>query len=168
MRPESPSVLVGGAEAVVVRDAAYALHELGAGRLLPGAAQRELRRHVERAANNILASAPASKRGLTLAAARGVASSVARGVALGAVFDAAVATVEAGIAYRAGELDRDLALEHVGVEAATGGVAAGCGIAVAASVTALTGGLAAPAAFAIGAGTTAAAKHALYALREAS
>ena len=69
--------------------------------------------------------------------------------------------VDAGLAYRGGTISRSQALDHVGVEAATGAVAAGVGTLTAATVVTLTGGMAAPAAFVIGAGVSAATKASL-------
>lgn len=94
-------------------------------------------------------------------AAKSLAHGVGRAAGLGAALDAGVASVEAAAAYRAGDISRGQALRHVGREAASGGLAAGAGVATAALVTVLTGGVGPGLLFTIGAGSSAAAKHAL-------
>ncbi len=158
MQTNHPSAVVAGGEAVLVREAAAQLHDLGGKTLLTKDAQNALRTGVQDTAARSLVTASVQS---TTRAMGSAAIHCGRAAGLGGLLDGGVAAIDAGLAYRQGSVTREVALNHVKIETATGAAAAGIGAATATALVVLTGGMAAPAAFVVGAGVSAAAKSSL-------
>lgn len=94
-------------------------------------------------------------------AAKEVLKGVGKAAGVGLVVDGVFGGIQAATAYRKGEMTGKQAAVHTTKEAATGALATGAGVALAAGVVALTGGIAAPVVFVIGAGGAIGAKHGL-------
>jgi len=84
-------------------------------------------------------------------AGREILKGAGRAAGIGFVIDGAVAGVEAAIAMRGGTMSGKKAATYVAKEAATGAIATGTGVLLAAGLVAITGGIAAPVVFAVGA-----------------
>lgn len=102
-----------------------------------------------------------ASRRLALSATSNILKGATKAAGVGLVVDGVIGGIEATRAYRKGEMTKREAAAHVAKEAATGAVATGMGVAVAAGLVAVTGGLASPLVFAVGAGASMGAKRLL-------
>lgn len=156
MRKHPPCVAVGGAEAVLVCEAANELHRLGGGRLLVTTSLgRDIRFRPVQPLRGI------AHQHLMKEAVGKVVHHAGRASWVAALLDGGIAAVEAGVAVQAGDLNSQDALRLVTRESVTGAAASFLGLAATAATGVLTGGLSGPASFAIGASVTSAAKKAL-------
>ena len=162
--------IVAGSEALGAHEAASILYENGGHRIMTDEAKDFIRASVELQAKDTLARhgiegmVGSASRGAVggavvlggRTALRQIGAGLGRAAGAGALMDGGVAAVEATAAVQRGEMDVEDAIVHVAIEAATGGVACVCGVALAVGTVALVGTLSAPAVAAISvAGATA-------------
>ncbi|MCU0654638.1 MAG: hypothetical protein MUF64_04900 [Polyangiaceae bacterium] len=84
-----------------------------------------------------------------------------RAAGVGALLDGVSSGIDASRAYQQGEISARQALVRVALDASTGAIAAGAGVAVGAGAIAVLGGLSAPALFVVGAAGATGAKRGL-------